>query len=179
MLFGCLLSQASTQVDRAGLSGTVTDSAGRVVPGVHVVVTMPDTGLVRETYTSHKGTCEVPDLPLGACTVTFTGNGFAALTFDQVVQTVGSTRTLDAKLHVAGGEERMTVSASSALMDRSSSAVTGLIERTQAEASAERPQLVGDDCIRSRRNRHRRQQPAQHPFRRTTSPMTALTRPTS
>jgi hypothetical protein len=133
VLFGCLLSQASTQVDRAGLSGTVTDSAGRVVPGVHVVVTMPDTGLVRETYTSHKGTYEVPDLPLGACTVTFTGNGFAALTFDQVVQTVGSTRTLDAKLHVAGGEERMTVSASSALMDRSSSAVTGLIERTQAD----------------------------------------------
>ena len=90
------------QVDRTSLSGTVTDSAGRVVPGVHVVVALSDTGLVRETYTSRTGTYEVPVLPIGAYTVTFTSNGFAELTFDQVVQTVGRTRTLDATLHVAG-----------------------------------------------------------------------------
>jgi hypothetical protein len=133
VLLACLLPQASAQVDRASLNGTVTDPAGRVVPGVHVVVTMPDTGLVRETNTSRTGTYEIPELPVGIYSVTFTGNGFATLAFDQVVQTVGRTRTLDATLHVAGGEERMSVSAISALMDRNSSAVTGLIEKMQAD----------------------------------------------
>ncbi|MGA3081674.1 MAG: TonB-dependent receptor [Terracidiphilus sp.] len=133
ILSACLLSQASAQVDRAGLNGTVTDPAGRVVPGVHVVVAKLDTGLVRETETSRTGTYEVAELPVGAYTVTFTGSGFATLTFDQVVQTVGRTRTLDATLHVAGGEERVDVSSASALVDRNTSAVTGLIERTQVE----------------------------------------------
>ena len=133
VLLTCFVAQAFAQVDRTSLSGTVTDSAGRVVPGVHVVVALSDTGLVRETYTSRTGTYEVPVLPIGAYTVTFTSNGFAELTFDQVVQTVGRTRTLDATLHVAGSNEHMSVSASSALMDRNTSAVTGLIERTQAD----------------------------------------------
>ena len=133
VLLTCFVAQAFAQVDRTSLSGTVTDSAGRVVPGVHVVVALSDTGLVRETYTSRTGTYEVPVLPIGAYTVTFTSNGFAELTFDQVVQTVGRTRTLDATLHVAGSNEHMSVSSSSALMDRNSSAVTGLIERTQAD----------------------------------------------
>jgi len=128
-----LASLCAAQVDRSGLTGTVTDSAGRVVPGVHVVISKPDSGLVRETVTSREGAYEVPELPVGNYLVTFTGNGFATLTFDQVVQTVGRTRTLDAMLHVAGSEEHISVSASSALMDRNSSAVTGLIERTQAD----------------------------------------------
>ena len=107
LLFIYFLSPACAQVDRSGLNGTVTDPAGSVVPGVHVVVTMPDTGLVRETYTSSTGTYEIPELPVGIYSVTFTDNGFAKLTFDQVVQTVGRTRTLDATLQVSGGEERV------------------------------------------------------------------------
>jgi hypothetical protein len=133
VLFGCLLSQAFAQVDRASLSGAVTDSTGRAIPGIHVVVNMPDTGLTRETVTLHTGMYEVPELPVGTYAVTFTGNGFETLIFDQVVQTVGRTRTLNATLHVAGGHEHVSVSASSALMDRNSSAVTGLIERAQAD----------------------------------------------
>jgi hypothetical protein len=132
-LSACLLPQAPAQVDRASLNGTVTDPAGRVVPGIHIVATVVDTGLVRQTDTSRTGTYEIPALPVGIYSVTFTGNGFAKLTFDQVVQSVGRTRTLDATLHVAGNEERMSVSASSALMDRNSSAVMGLIERKQAD----------------------------------------------
>jgi len=129
----CLASHGFAQVDRTGLSGTVTDPAGRVIPGIHVIVSMPDAGLVRETDTSREGTYAVPELPVGVYSVTFTGSGFGMLTVDQVVQTVGRTRTLDATLHVAGGHERLSVPASSALMDDHSSAVTGLIERTEAD----------------------------------------------
>ena len=58
---------------------------------------------------------------------------FKTLTFVDVEQVIGRTRTLDATLQVSGGEERVEVSASSALMDRNTSAVTGLIERKQAD----------------------------------------------
>ncbi len=44
----------------------------------------------------------------------------------------GSTRTLDATLQISGGEEHVEVSAASELIDRNTAAVTGLIEREQA-----------------------------------------------
>jgi hypothetical protein len=50
-----------------------------------------------------------------------------------VEQVIGRTRTLDATLQVSGGEERVEVSAVSALLDRNTSAVTGLIEKEQAD----------------------------------------------
>jgi len=133
LLFFCYSSRSFAQVDRASLSGTVTDSAGAVVPGVHVEVSMAESGLHRETFTSSTGTYEIGELPVGTYSATFKGRGFATLTFDQVVQTVGRTRTLDATLHVAGSDERIEVSLASALLDRNTSAVTGLIEKTQAD----------------------------------------------
>ena len=94
---------------------------------------MRDTSLRRVAETSGSGTYTMSELPVGSYTVTFTGNGFATLAVDRVVQTVGQTRTLNASLHIAEGEERVTVSAGSALLDTNSPAVTGLIERTQAD----------------------------------------------
>jgi hypothetical protein len=123
----------NAQVDLAALNGTVTDSAGRVLPRAHVTAAMPETGLRRETETSNSGTFEIPQLPVGAYTVTISAPGFSTQSFDQVVLTVSRTRTLDARLRVAGAEEHFTVSASSALLDRNTSAVTGLIEREQAD----------------------------------------------
>ena len=53
--------------------------------------------------------------------------------FLDVQQDIGKTRTLDAALRVAGSEEHVEVSLASALLDRNTSAITGLIEKTQAE----------------------------------------------
>jgi Carboxypeptidase regulatory-like domain len=129
----CGAGLCGAQVAQSGLTGTVSDSAGKLIPGVHVTALMPVIGLRRESTTSRRGTYEIPELPVGVYTVILSGNGFATLTFDQVIQTVGRTRTLDATLRVAGSEEHVTVPSSSALMDRQSSAVTGLIEREQAD----------------------------------------------
>ena len=129
----CASTFSFAQVDRASLNGTVTDPAGRVVPGVHVVAYMQATGMRRDTETSRVGTYVLAELPLGSYTVTFTKDGFAMASFDQVVETVGLTRALNASLRLEGGEEHVTVTASSQLLDGSSPAVTGLIERTQAD----------------------------------------------
>ena len=125
--------QAVAQVDRAGLNGTITDPSGKVVPDVHVVAEMPDTGLRRETVSSPTGSYDIPELPVGNYTITFDHSGFKTVTFVDVKQVIGRTRTLDAKLQVAGGEEHVQVSASSEQMDNSTDALGGRIEKVQAE----------------------------------------------
>ncbi|NYF88296.1 hypothetical protein HDF08_000363 [Edaphobacter lichenicola] len=75
----------------------------------------------------------MPELPVGKYTIIFDHPGFETLTFADVEQVIGRTRTLDAALRVSGGKERVEVSASSELLDRNTAAVTGLIERTQAD----------------------------------------------
>jgi hypothetical protein len=120
-------------VDRSGFTGTVTDPVGKLIPGTQVTASMPATGLVRETVTSADGSYSMPDLPVGNYIVTFEHAGFASKSFDNVVQTVGHTQTLNASLSVSGGEEHVRVSADAEIVDRDSSSITGLIERKQAD----------------------------------------------
>ncbi len=124
---------AACQTDRAGLNGTVTDSSGRVLPQTHVIAVHNATGLRRETMSSSSGTYDIPELPVGAYNITFDHPGFKTLTFTDVEQVIGRTRTLDATLRVSVGEETVKVSASSELIDTNTVAITGLIERTQAD----------------------------------------------
>src|ERR1700761_5968171 len=107
VLLACFPSQGSAQVDRAGLNGTVTDPAGRVLPYTHVTAVHNAPGLRRESVSSSIGTYDIPELPVGAYTITFSHEGFKPLTFVNVQQVLGETRTLDATLNVSGGLERV------------------------------------------------------------------------
>jgi hypothetical protein len=127
-----LAASCCAQVDRSGLGGTVTDLSGRVMPNTHVAVVDDSTRSRRETVSDASGSYSIPELPVGTYTVTFEHEGFKKLEFIDVEQVIGRTRTLDAMLQVAGSEEHVNVSSASALMDRNTSAVTGLIERMQA-----------------------------------------------
>ena len=120
------------QVDRSVLSGTVTDPSGRLLTQTQITAVDNATGLQRETASDATGSYTIPELPVGTYTVTFEHQGFRKLEFVAVQQVIGRTRTLDATLQVSGGDQRVEVSAASALMDHNTSAVTGLIERTQA-----------------------------------------------
>src|ERR1700723_2716040 len=124
---------ANAQVDRSGLNGSVTDASGRVLPQAQVMAVENATGLRRESVSDTSGNYSIPQLPVGIYTITFKHQGFEKLEFVDVEQVIGRTRTLDAALRVAGGEERVEVTRSSALMDHNISAVTGLIEREQAD----------------------------------------------
>ena len=129
----CLVCSSLAQIDRAGLSGIVSDSSGSVLPQTQVTAVQGTTGLQRKTISSSTGAYDIPELPVGIYTITFEHEGFKSLTFVDVEEVIGRTRTLDATLQVTGHDERVEVSASSALMDRNTSAVTGLIEKEQAD----------------------------------------------
>ena len=121
------------QVDHSGLNGTITDPSGRVLSQARVTAVQNSTQLRREAVTSSDGTYDISELPIGVYTITFTHPGFKTLTFVEVEQVIGRTRTLDASLPVSGGEERISISSSSSLMDHNTSAVTGFVEREQAD----------------------------------------------
>jgi len=126
-------SLAFSQMGRSGLSGIVTDSTGRLLPQTHITAVENSTALHRETVSDETGSYSLPELPVGVYTVTFEHDGFETLQFVDVESDVGRTHTLDATLKVSGGEERIAVTRASALMDHNTSAVTGLIEKTQAD----------------------------------------------
>jgi hypothetical protein len=119
------------QVNRSSLNGTVIDASGRVLPRVHVTVADDATGLRREAVSDSSGSYSISQLPVGIYTITFERQGFRKIDFIDVELVIGRTRILDATLQVAGGEDRVNVSSASALMDHSTSAVTGLIEKEQ------------------------------------------------
>lgn len=121
------------QVDRSSLSGTVTDSSGRVVPETHITAVQNSTQLRRETVSWTNGGYAIPELPVGVYTISFEHAGFRTLTFVDVEQVIGRTRTLDAALHVSGGQERVEVSASSEQLDTNTDALGGRIAKIQAK----------------------------------------------
>jgi hypothetical protein len=128
-----LTTSSLAQLDRSGLTGTVTDPSGRLLAETRITAVQNSTQLQREIKSDSTGNYTISALPVGTYTVTFEHNGFQTLKFVDVEQVIGRTHTLNATLRVSGGQERVEVSLASALMDRNTSAVTGLIERTQAD----------------------------------------------
>ncbi len=121
------------QVARSGLSGTVTDSSGRMLTEAHVTAVENSTELRRETVSDRTGNYDMPELPVGTYSITFEHPSFKAVKFVDVEQVIGRTRTLNVTLQVAGSVEQVQVSPATALMDHNTSAATGLIEREQAD----------------------------------------------
>jgi hypothetical protein len=129
----CLAGISYAQVDRSGLSGTVTDPSGQLLSQTHIIAVQNATQLRRETISHSNGSYDIPELPVGVYTITFDHDGFKSVTFLDVEQVIGRTRTLNAKLPVSGGEEHVEVSASSEQMDTTSDALGGRIEKAQAQ----------------------------------------------
>jgi hypothetical protein len=119
------------QVDHASLSGTVTDSSGAVVPAAKVETVSLETGFRRQTVTGAGGTYQIPGLPIGTYTVTFSKQGFKPTEFKSVELAVGQPRTLDTSLQVGGTTEAVVVTAEMQTLNRTSAEVGGLIEAAQ------------------------------------------------
>ena len=121
------------QIDRAALSGTVTDPSGRVLPQTRVTAVQAATGLERAATSSPAGTYDLPELPVGNYTIKFEHEGFSTLTFVDVEEVLGRTRTLNASLEVSGGNVRVEVSAGSEQMDKTSDALGDRIAPEQVK----------------------------------------------
>ncbi len=130
-VLACLGAIAFGQVDRATLSGSVSDPSGAKLAGAMVLVESPATGFRREGLTTEAGAYQMPGLPVGAYTVTVSKSGFHTAKFEQVVLGVGQSRTLDAQLAIGTVNTAVEVVASATPLDQTSAEIGQVIGEQQ------------------------------------------------
>jgi hypothetical protein len=121
-LVACLASPALAQ-QTGSIGGTVTDAQGAVLPGVTIEARASVLPGPRTAVTAGDGRYQLPALPPGDYTLTFTLAGMATLTRAARVQ-LGETTATDATLSLAGVSEGIVVTASSPMIDEVSAAIT-------------------------------------------------------
>ncbi len=122
---------ATAQVDRATLSGTVTDATGAAVDAARVNVESAATGFRREVLTSGSGGYQLPGLPVGLYAVSVAKAGFNTAKFEQVVLAVGQARTLDARLTVGQVSTAVEISAEGTPLDQKNAEIGSVISEQQ------------------------------------------------
>ncbi len=131
VVLSLLIPAVFAQVDRATLTGTITDATGAVIPGAKVEVTAAATGLHREMQTSESGTYSFSGLPIGTYLVAVTRQGFHAVSIKDVQLGVGETRTLDVPMEVAGSTTVVTVETTAAALERETATIGTVIGSQQ------------------------------------------------
>jgi|HubBroStandDraft_1064217.scaffolds.fasta_scaffold01753_10 hypothetical protein len=121
------------QVERAAITGTVTDQQGNRVPQAKVHATERATGFQRETLTAPDGTYELPGLPPGVYSVQFLKTGFSAFTAEGVEQLVRQTRTLDVRLELAQEKQQTTVTEPLVQLDEVDATIGAAIAHAQVD----------------------------------------------
>lgn len=103
--------QASSQSTYGTLQGTVTDTAGAVVPGAKVQATNEATGSLRETLSDGSGDYRLVNLDPGAYTVTVSAANFGSVKDEHVVLPSRETVRADIKLAVKSVQQEVVVDA--------------------------------------------------------------------
>ena len=92
-----------------GLTGTVTDQTGAVVPNATVTVTSADTGQARTVTTDAAGTYKIGLLPPGGYRVKFEASGFKTVEVPSITVNVTETDVLDGRVEVGSQAQEVTV----------------------------------------------------------------------
>jgi len=121
-------------LDRGEITGTARDETGAALPGVTVTLTHLDSGLTRVVVSNATGQYRAPLLPVGPYRIQAVLSGFATLTREGVVVTVGSAPVIDLTLPLASVTEAITVTAETPVVS-TSQAVTSTTLNQEAVAT--------------------------------------------
>jgi hypothetical protein len=117
------LSGAFAQETTGGITGTVKDSSGGVMPRVRVVVTGDTLVGSKEATTDNAGYYRFVNLPPGSMTITATAPGFATFKRDLVLE-VGHLPTVDITLAIGKAETVVEVSGSTPAIETTTNVTT-------------------------------------------------------
>ena len=112
------------------LSGKITDASGAVLPGVTVEAKSNVLPTPRSTVSDAEGVYQLPALPPGLYTVTFTLQGFQTVSRQSQVA-LSEITAVDAKLAVQGVTEAVTVTAEVSYADKTSAQVSNTVSSQQ------------------------------------------------
>lgn len=130
-LLVCLNPFVFAQVDRATLSGVVTDPSGATMANASISLEASATGFHRATTTASDGSYRLPGLPVGNYAVTVSKEGFRPSKIENVTLTVGQTRTLDAQLSVGAVTTAVEVAAAATPLDQTNAEIGSVIGEQQ------------------------------------------------
>ncbi len=104
-----LTPHARAQQTLGGITGTVTDDSGAVVPGATVTAVADQTNLTRMIDTSDTGAYLLSNLPIGNYTLTITHTGFQTLSIPSIQVQANRTATVNGVLKIGNVTESVTV----------------------------------------------------------------------
>jgi carboxypeptidase family protein len=107
----------------AGLSGTVTDPSGAVVPNAKIQVFSPTGELAATASTDSQGYYEISDLAAAAYRVEFVTPGFRTTVFQSIAIGGGRERTQDVTLQIGSANQTVEVNAEAATLNTESASV--------------------------------------------------------
>ena len=128
-----LAAPAWAQRTTGGVSGTVKDTSGAVLPGVTVAVSGPNIVGTQTSVTNGEGFYRFLNLPPGEYQVSFTMSGFKTVTSRGVRVAVGSNIEENASLDVSQLQESVDVIAETAVVDTTSNEVGTNYDRNWVE----------------------------------------------
>jgi len=133
----CLLMAAPGfgQVDRANLSGAVTDPSGGVVVDAALELTNAATGVTRATRSDGAGVYRFASVPPGVYVLTASKDGFNVLAIDQIELNVGQRRTLDVQLTLGSLTTEVEVVAPLATIERTHAEIGSSVTSRQIEST--------------------------------------------
>jgi len=118
-----MLPTAAAQERFGGLSGTVRDDSGAIVPGVSVVIENKATKKVYTAVTGGDGIYRVLDLEPGRYSVKFELAGFSPVEVPDVNLLLGKTLDVSPLMKVGGLQEAVTVTGETPLIDSRSTTI--------------------------------------------------------
>ena len=122
------------QMGQSGITGTVTDPAGAVVPGAQITAMNESTNVETSTISSAAGTYVFQNLIPGPYTVTVTASGFQKSVVEHVRTEVDMVSTVDIKLRVGALAQQVTVTAAPAVrLNTESGTVAQLVSTKEIE----------------------------------------------
>jgi hypothetical protein len=118
------------QVAGGTISGTVTDSSGRVINNVQITITNVATGVTRDVTTNDEGFYSAPNLLPGTYEAKFTSKGFRSEARKGIELTVGASVGLDQVLSVGAIGEIVVVQSEVPAIQLSTSDMSAVVNAT-------------------------------------------------
>ena len=126
----CAAANLGAQVAGASISGTVTDSAARVVSGVQITILNVANGVTRLVTTNGEGVYSAPNLQPGTYQMEFSAKGFKLEKRSGIELTVGAAVVLDLALKVGELHESVVVQSEVPAVQLSTSDISAVVNAT-------------------------------------------------
>jgi hypothetical protein len=128
----CAMTEAQTSTSR--IIGTVTDSAGAIIPGAKVTAKNEATGVTYTQPSTGAGLYGFPSLPVGVYTVTVEMKGFKTINKTGNILEVGTPLTVDVVLEVGETSEIVNIEGGYEKIQTSNAVIGNVVERKAIES---------------------------------------------